>query len=246
MTELLYLNETYLFEGEGKILTIDRDERGGFLVLDQTIFYPQGGGQPADKGFMRINDDNIPVTFVGYHEGDVRHYVPDTFWKDAYVGEKARLAVDRVYRLDNARLHTGGHIISHVFETISDRLVPIKGYHFPNGSYVEFVNDWNVDAPTLVDDANKKLANDVAISLDVSANLSDFETIARIRPALAPFIPKDKPSRIVTIGNYISLPCGGTHVGNLAQLGSIKVTKVKRQKSNVRVSYEMGDPIGLS
>jgi alanyl-tRNA synthetase len=190
---------------------------------------------------MRISDDDIPVVFVGYHEGDVRHYVPNEFFKDAYIGENASLAVDRIHRLDNARLHTGGHLISHVFETMSDKLVPIKGYHFPNGSYVEFVNDWNIDAAALMGDANNKLAEDVAGSLHVSAKLSDFEAITRIRPALAPFTPIDKPSRIVTIGDYTSLPCGGTHVGNLTQLGSIKVTKVKRQKSNVRVSYEMGE-----
>ncbi len=246
MTELLYLHETYLFEGTGNVQSLGRDERGAYIVLDQTIFYPQGGGQPADRGHLRVNDDDAPVTFVGFHDGDVRHYVPDSYWKESYIGGIAALSVDRIFRMDNARLHTGGHLISHVLETLDAKLIPIKGYHFPNGSYVEFVNEQNVDAASLIEQANAQLVGDVGISYDVAAAASDFATISRLRPHLAPFIPKDKPSRIVAIGNYIALPCGGTHVANLAQLGSIKITKVKRQKTNVRVSYEVGEPVGFS
>ena len=46
-TELLYLNNTYQFEGAGKLLRMASDQRGIYLVFDQTIFYPQGGGQPG-------------------------------------------------------------------------------------------------------------------------------------------------------------------------------------------------------
>ena len=246
MTKLLYLDETYLFDGSGTVQSLGRDERGGYLILDRTIFYPQGGGQPADKGHLRIGEDVVPVTFVGFQDGDVRHYVLDMYWKEAYTGETAFLSVDRLYRLDNARLHTGGHLVSHVLEAINGNLIPIKGYHFANGAYVEFVNEQNVDAASLIQDANARLSNDVGMSHDVSASASDFDTISRLRPHLAPFIPKDKPSRIVAIGDYLALPCGGTHVANLAQLGSIRITKAKKQKANVRVSYEIGDPATFS
>lgn len=239
MTKLLYLDETYKFEEAGEVRSVARDERGGYVLFDATIFYPQGGGQPADKGYLKINDADIPVSFVGFHDGEVRHYIPDAFFSEALVGAHAAMAVNVVARLDNARRHTGGHLISHVLETIDDNLIPIKGYHFPEGSYVEFVNDRNVDVVGLVSRANELLANDVAISHDVSASLTDFPTIAALRPQLAPFTPKDKPSRVVTIGSYRGLPCGGTHVGNLSQLGSIRITKVKKQKGNARVSYEM-------
>lgn len=241
MTKLLYLDDTYQFEGAGTVLSLSRDEKGGYLVLDQTVFYPQGGGQASDKGYLRVSGDEIPLTFAGFQEGSVRHYVPDAYFKDTYIGQVAALAIDRTHRLENARLHTGGHLISHVLETLDPRLVPIKGYHFPNGAYVEFANERSVDAVALIERANEQLAADVALSRGVSATLSDFPTILRLRPALAPFVPQDKPSRIVTIGSYAALPCGGTHVSNLAQLGSIRITKVKKQKSNVRISYEMGD-----
>lgn len=246
MTKLLYLDETYLFEANAFVQAVDRDERGGFLTLDQTVFYPQGGGQPADKGYIQIEGENIPVSFVSFYEGVVRHNVPDAYWKETYIGKMAKLSVDRLYRLDNARLHTGGHLISHVLETLDARLIPIKGYHFPEGGHVEFVNEHGVDANALIEEANEKLAQDVAVSFDVTAELANFDTISRLRPHLAPFVPKDKPSRIVTIGGYVGLPCGGTHVANLMQLGSIKVTKAKKQKANLRVSYELGDPPGIA
>lgn len=246
MTKLLYLDETYRFEASAEVTSIARDQRGGYLILDQTIFYPQGGGQPADKGYVKIDGVEIPVTFVGFQDGDVRHYVPDVFIKDGLLGAQALLAVNLLNRMDNARRHTGGHLISHVLETLDARLAPIKGYHFADGAYVEFVNDRNVDVASLTDRANAQLAEDVAVSYDVAATLSDFATILQLRPQLAPFVPKDKPSRVVTIGSYRGLPCGGTHVANLAQLGSIKITKTKKQEANARVSYEMGPPLNLA
>ena len=59
MTKLLYLDDTYKFESTGKILKFDNDSKGKFLILDQTIFYPQGGGQPSDSGQIIIVDKKI-------------------------------------------------------------------------------------------------------------------------------------------------------------------------------------------
>lgn len=242
MTRLLYLDDTYLFSSSGSVKLIDRDERGVYVVLDQTICYPQGGGQPSDKGVLKIEENEFPLLFVGFHNGDVRHYISGSRLDETLIGKTAIISIAQKNRVENSRLHTGGHLVSHVLETLNDKLVPIKGYHFPDGPYVEFMNDNNIEVGALVESANSMLANDVAASYDVESKLSDHDTIARLRPHLAPFIPKDKPSRIVTIGVYKFLPCGGTHVANLGQLGGVKITKVKKQKSNVRVSYEMGNP----
>src|SRR5262249_8565341 len=150
MTDLLYLNDTLLLDECGIITGVGRDERAGYVTLDRTIFYPQGGGQPADKGSIRIDGADAEGAFTGYVEGNVRHYLPEAFLQAARAGDTAQLRVDRETRLLNARAHTAGHLVSHVVETLEPRLAPIKGHHFPNGPYVEFTNEQSVDTPALL------------------------------------------------------------------------------------------------
>jgi Ser-tRNA(Ala) deacylase AlaX len=128
------------------------------------------------------------VTFVLFANGEVRHSAPDPFKSDALVGQKASLQVGRVRRPDNAGLHTGGHLIGYIFETIYSQSIPMKGYHFPDGAYVEFFNDYDIDGSKLIVEADARLEADLSASLDVSP--SNFEAISAIRPALAPFTPK--------------------------------------------------------
>jgi alanyl-tRNA synthetase len=144
-----------------------------------------------------------------------------------------------VHRLDNARLHTGGRLVSHVFETIDADLIPLKGFHFPEGPYVEFLNKRSTDVGGILERANDELKRAVSLGLEIDASYSNYNAIKSIRPQLAPFIPLDKPSRIVTIGDYIPLPCGGTHIENLSQIGVVHVTKTKRVKENTKVSYKV-------
>ncbi len=73
-TKLLYLDETNMFEASAVTQSFGRSEKGPFVVFDQTNFYPQGGGQPADSGIIIQGDDVIPITFVGFEMGDVRHF----------------------------------------------------------------------------------------------------------------------------------------------------------------------------
>lgn len=73
MTKLIYLDDTYLFEKEAVIVEIKENERGKAVILNETIFYPQGGGQPADKGEI-ISGDNIFVV------NDVRLDETGTVW----------------------------------------------------------------------------------------------------------------------------------------------------------------------
>jgi alanyl-tRNA synthetase len=239
-TTLQYLDDTYLFESTGSIGSTGRDDKGYFAILDQTNFYPQGGGQRADKGTLLDHDQNeIPVIFVGFRDGEVLHYVPEALVSKLSPGHSVILRVDMKSRLINARLHSAGHLVSHALETIEPSLVPIKGYHFGDGPYVEFVNRQGLDVSQLIEKANGALAAAIAAKHPIIAAYTKAPIIQETRPALAPFIPKDKPSRTISIGDYTPLPCGGTHVANLAELGTVRITKVKAAKHNVRARYDI-------
>ena len=165
--------------------------------------------------------------------------MPESALEKITAGKKCKVQIDPTHRLNSSKLHTAGHVVSHAIELIEPSLIPIKGFHFPEGSYVEFVNDRAIDVSQLLDRANELIEEMIAIKTQIRASYSNFEYIQKIRPHLAPFIPQDKPSRIVAIGDHTPLPCGGTHLSDLSQLGALRITKTKRAKDNARVSYEV-------
>lgn len=236
-TNLVYLDDTFLLECSATVREIGRYEKGAFVILDRTVAYPQGGGQPADAGFLIGDGDKIPLLFVGFKDGEVIHHVPDAALDAIAIGQPMEVKIDQTLRINNARLHTAGHLVSHVIETMEPRLRPSKGYHFPAGSYVEFSNDAGIETGLLLEQASRAIHDAIEARTQVDASYSDFGYVVKVRPHLAPYIPRDKPTRIVTIGAYTPLPCGGTHLADLGQIGTIRITKVKRAKDNLRVSY---------
>lgn len=239
MTELTYLDDSYMSRLSATILKVGSDTTGTYALLDRTIVYPQGGGQPSDQGCLRHEGNDYSIQHAQFVDGAVRHYIaPGTVLPP--VGEIVEIEIDLVRRLRNARAHTAGHVLSHVIEDMFCTLQPVKGYHFPDGPHVEFLNDAGL---TLSDHAAAiaaQLDDEVSKSARTEARYATFNEIAKIRPLLAPLIPKEKPTRIVQIGRHVPLPCGGTHVGELSELEQIRIVKIKNKKDRVKVSYEVG------
>ncbi|PIS39583.1 MAG: alanyl-tRNA editing protein AlaX, partial [Candidatus Nealsonbacteria bacterium CG08_land_8_20_14_0_20_38_20] len=111
MTKLNYFDNTYLFESEAIFIEIKENEKGKAVILDATIFYPQGGGQPADKGEI-VSGDNIFVV------SDVRLDESGTVWHfgefktgEFKQGDKVDLKIDKDRRILNAKLHSAGHLL---------------------------------------------------------------------------------------------------------------------------------------
>lgn len=73
-TKKLYLEDIYQFHFEGLIQEVGKDEKGTFIILDQTAFYPQGGVQPSDHGIIRNDNFNANVVHVVQHGHQIKHY----------------------------------------------------------------------------------------------------------------------------------------------------------------------------
>ena len=108
MKNALYMNDSYIKEFEANVESI-KDNK--FVVLDRTAFYPTGGGQPHDTGFLVCNGEEYPVVYTGKFSGQISHEVSKIGLK---AGEKVtgRIDWDRRYRL--MRMHTAAHIIDAV------------------------------------------------------------------------------------------------------------------------------------
>jgi len=241
-TTLEYLDDTYAFKGMSKLLSEGRDEKGRYIVLDRTIFYPQGGGQPSDTGTIETKTTKIQVWFVGYSDGIVRHYTNDDAPLDLAENEEVQTSIDIRRRLDNARTHTAGHLISHVVESMYPGVLAVKGYHFPDGAHVEFMNPQRISIAEKLEEIEALVRNEINSGGSIEAQFASYDDAISLTPHLAAYIPTNKPSRIVTISSFSAQPCGGTHVANLSQLGNVSITRIKNKKDRTKISYEMGPP----
>jgi len=224
MTKLIYMEHMNMFSYESIIEDIKTIDGKTVIVLDETIFYPQGGGQPYDTGIIKNGNVVFRVEEVRYINEQVHHigtYEAGTL----SIGEKVELLVDQEKRILHTRLHSIGHLVDMALKELLIDWTPGKGYHFPNGPYVEYAGSLDgLDKEKLLKDIENK-CNEI-ISRNIETRLV-FENDA---------LQNGKPRRIVYYSDF-SIPCGGTHVENLGDIGPISIRKVKQEKENIRISY---------
>lgn len=238
MTDLLYLEDTYLFEGLSTLEEVNTDDKGTYCILNKTVFYPQGGGQASDTGFIKLGDNAAHVSFVSYVDGKVRHYGEFDSFKDS-IGATVNMEVDQRNRLVNAKSHTAGHLIQVVIEDIDPGLKAVKGFHFPVGSHVEFAGITKFDNVERKEIANEKLEELIAENIETNTSMMTKDEIMQACPDLPYALPEGKPLRVMAIGNNSPVPCGGTHIKSLSELGKVEITKMKKKKDRIKVSYSV-------
>lgn len=236
-TELLYLSDSQIFETHGAILEIHQDSKGFYFILDKTIFYPQGGGQASDTGSISFTSgESAEVYHVACVEDKVHHYVKEDP-RHLKVGTLGLMSVDKERRLLNTRSHSAGHLLGHIFEQLHPQSKAVKGHHFPGECYVEFLFPKETPGQDLTI-INKAIEE--VIGKDLSSKTFLVEKEAIIALNLPYEIQTNKPLRVHEINDYKPIPCGGTHVKSLQQIGKIIVTKVKVKGDRIKVSYEIG------
>lgn len=231
MTELLYLDDSYLKEIEAEVIEcVD-----GKVVLDRTIFYPTGGGQPHDEGYI----DNRKVIDV-YKEGDkVIHLIQGLPVQGKVL---ARIDWERRYKL--MRMHTAAHVLAggvmygkYGAKITGNQLdIDISRFDF---------NIENFDR-NLMEKAVELANQIIAEGRDVKVYYISKEE-AKSRPELvklyrSDFLDKLDKVRIVEIEGVDIQADGGTHVKNLKEVGQIEIVKMENKgKSNRRVYFRLID-----
>ena len=220
MTERLYLHSAAL-TGEARIVEIRRGE--AFTVrLNQTLFHPRGGGQPADRGVLIHSAGAgvaVPVIDVrNADDGAVDHLVASD--APLQLGDRVLMQVDADSRLLHARLHSAGHLLALAGERIEPGLRGIAGHHWPGEARVEF--EGVATNPEDLEKALRSMLEEMrAANLSISASL---DTDGR---------------RSIMIDKAAPVPCGGTHVAQTAAIGRIDIRKIKIKAGRVRVSYDI-------
>jgi len=239
-TELLYMGDAYLWETEASLLAQETREDGRVdLILDRTIFYPQGGGQPFDQGWIHTDSCDFRIEETRFTPDGIVHHIG--FLKEGSSPEilsKVKLKIDQPRRLANNKLHTAGHLIDAAMYTTGFRFEPAKGYHFPDSPYVEYVGVIPAEEREqailkLNTEMARMIAEDQPVEQRIVQTKEELKTDCLYIPD---YLLEGKPIRVVTVAGF-GCPCGGTHVKSNGELGSVEVRKIKSKKGLTRVSY---------
>ncbi|KAK3441064.1 hypothetical protein EUGRSUZ_B01310 [Eucalyptus grandis] len=226
------------------------DDGRSALILESTIFHPQGGGQPADTGFITVGDGEAKFAVedvrsrdgIVYHYGHVENLVGDGV-VEFETGKAVHLHVDESRRkLNSRRLHSAGHLLDMCMKNVGLGLEPGKGYHFPDGPFVEYKG---VIPPSEISNKQKELETEANALISKGGKVSIAvlpydEALEQCGGFLPDYIPKESTPRIVKLGSNPGCPCGGTHVHNLSEIISVKVSQIRTKKGVTKVSYTVG------
>ncbi|WP_297507721.1 DHHA1 domain-containing protein [Thermococcus sp.] len=238
MTEKLFYRDPYLKEAKARITGLEVKGKWVKLTLDRTIFYPEGGGQPSDRGRIEGNGFEVRVEKVTgkdeiVHEGVIEGRIPE-------VGEEVRLVLDWEWRYENMRAHTGQHILSAVIKGLYG--AETTGFQiFPEYNKIEIDYSGELTWKDILEierKTNEVIWGDVPVEVEVYEELPDElrsllrkEVSSKVRP----------PIRIVRIGTVDVTPCGGTHVRSTGEVGFLKVLRIYRKsKKLLRVEFATG------
>jgi alanyl-tRNA synthetase len=203
-----------------------------YILLDRTIFYPQGGGQPCNHGKIVGDDFEYTVHDVRQIEAEIRHYIEPI---QNYAQSSVKCVIDKDRRLLNARYHTAGHLLGNVVEELYPNLKAQKCHAFPGEAYIEFCGDEIPNEKLL----QESLQNGIAKNFPTKIFETDCKQFESTYYKLPYQIPENKKFRIMQIGNYLPIPCGGTHVKSTGEIREITLKKLKVKNGVLKISFEV-------
>ncbi len=232
MTNLIYMTDSYQQELTARVVSCVKKGNGWVIILDQTIFYQQGGDQPSDKGSMKGKQGTATVKHVRMQGDEVIHECA----LDGAIeeGESVECTIDWDARYHNMRVHSAGHIVHEAVRLVAPYLEPIKGEH-GKSAFIEYKGSLPNDKLPLIE----QQANDlVRQNLPLITEFVTLEELQKRASYVPEHLPKHKPLRILSVGNYPPIPDGGTQVKNSGEIGEITITSIENLDDHVRIHYQ--------
>jgi alanyl-tRNA synthetase len=225
-TKRLYFDSPYQVEFEANVIQNVILEGNPGIILDKTCFYPEGGGQPADKGTL----DGVPVIHVLEKDNQIIHVLEKNISSDVVKGK-----IDWNTRFDHMQQHAGQHILSQCFVQLFDAAT--RSFHLG-----EETSTLEIDKRSMSDqeaERVEKCANDVVFqNKEIKSCFYREEEIDRVR--LRRPTQKTGDIRVVEVPDFDQTACGGTHPRSTGEIGTIKILKWDRIRDNVRLEFICG------
>lgn len=222
----LYDIDSYCDKFEATVLKCDSADKGYKIVLDQTAFFPEGGGQYSDKGL--ISDAKV---FDVQIENDIIYHYCD---KPLLVNEKYGAQINFAERFDKMQQHSGEHIISGIVHKL-------YGYNNTGFHLSDNIVTLDFDGALTHDDLDKIeiLANEAVHKNKKITAEYPTEEMLKATPYRSK-LELTENVRLVTIDGYDICACCAPHVKNTGEIGIIKLLDTEKHKSGVRITIKCG------
>lgn len=237
-TETLFRSDPYARNCDAQIVAVN--DRGG-IILDRTVFYPTGGGQPGDSGALKLagGQEILIATTVkgGPDDGDdTIVHVPAESSTAPAAGDRVTAEIDWERRHRHMRVHTCLHLLSAVLS------YPVTGGQVGDGKgRLDFdIPEAGLDKDEITAELNRLIDEDHPVAAEW---ISEAELAAQ--PELVKTMSVQPPTgagrvRLIRVEGLDLQPCGGTHVARTGEIGAVTVTKIeKKGRQNRRVTVSL-------
>lgn len=233
-TKALYLEDSYLKDCDSTVSSVKEEKH---IILNRTVFYPKGGGQPWDTGKIVKGNEEFKVVYVGNFSGQILHEVDHSGLQE---GDKVHCILDWDRRYKLMRSHTAAHVFASLLCVGSGALV--TGNQLDENKVRFDFSLEEFDRKVLgeyIDKANDYFMRDIAVKWyemprEEALNIPGVVKMAKALPPDIPIL------RIVEVVDVDTQADGGTHVRNLREVGKIELIKAKNKgKSNRRVYFRL-------
>ncbi len=244
-TKSLYLDDSYLNEMDAEVLEVLPEGENAYrIVLNQTVFYPMGGGQATDQGQLQGNSWSGEVYQVINRDGEIWHFAKAA--EAPTVGMKVHGTINWDRRYKNMKLHSAGHIIDFAMFLLGfspKTLVPLKAEHNKN-PHIVYQGVISEDiAQNLEDKANELVEK----NLQFSWYFQPLEDLQKEAIYLIPGLPTNeqvlssgnKPLRTLKLEGVGAVADGGTQVRTTSEVGRIKIESVEKEDNLTIVRYSL-------
>ena len=238
MTELLYLKDSYIKQFDAKVVAIDEGNRA--IGLDNTAFYPGGGGQPSDRGILKFNGNSITIKRAKRIGSNILHYIEgDQIFP--FVGSLVAGEIDWQKRYQLMRTHTAMHVLCGVIfrdygaSVTGGDMRPLKGR-----MDFEFETMRKELVKKIESAVNNEIQNAHIVRTKILPREEAFQIPDLIRTKIN-LLPKGiKQVRVVEIVGLDLQADGGTHVKNTKEVGKIQIADYKSKgRINKRIYLEL-------
>lgn len=231
MKNLFYYEDAMMKEFTAQVVKTGKDETGNFIVLNNTAFYPTGGGQPHDTGWI----NEMEIIDVEKIDEEIRHYTAADVSNIS--GEiSGKLHWSR--RFDHMQQHAGQHILTAAFVELFD--MATVSFHLGTELVTIDLNVGEVSEDQL--SAVEKRANEIILeNRPIETKWVTKEELAHYN--LRKDVKVDEDIRLVIIPDYDYNGCGGTHPTSTGQVGLLKILATEKMKKQIRVHFVCGNRV---
>ncbi|MCK9286858.1 MAG: alanyl-tRNA editing protein [Sphaerochaetaceae bacterium] len=229
-TGKMYWEHPYLKELDSQVIDIKQHDKQLAVIVDNTIFYPEGGGQPGDRGW--IGPYRITDTQYG-PEGSILHILEEG--QIPAIGAAYRMKIDWDHRYDFMQQHTAQHLISGIM--YSQEAIGTLSVHFGNDEFtIEIDTDEIVDRTlyAIEDTVNHIIRTNIPVTSE-TRSLEEAGSMGLRRE-----IKVDNAVRLIRIGSHDLIACGGIHVASTGELFHVMCIGTEKIRGHVRTQWLAG------